>query len=514
MAQQHLPQLEVLTGRLPRLTLTLEVTDPDVLEELRRQPDEAARAAHALHALRIGVLALRAAAGQLDAATVREEGARLVGELKELLTSRAKDMSAAIGGALEQYLDPRAGHLAQRLDRLLGRDGELDRLLEAKLGGESSTLAQSLAAHLGEQSPVFRLLSPTDANGLKAQLAATIGQALAEQRGVVLREFSLDQKDSALSRLVAEIKGLEGALKEDFSLDREDSALSRLVRRVEASSDQIGRSLTLDDQGSALSRLKRELQATLEELARKNSEFQSDVRTTLKGLEARRQAEERSTAHGAGFEARLGEVLARAAGRLGDVFEATGATTGQISHCKVGDHVIELGRDSAAPGARIVWEAKEVQGYQPRQAVAEIEIARKNRAAQLGVFVFSRKTAPAGLPAFSRQGSDFLVVWDAEDPASDVVLDAAYSAARALAVRQQGSSDERRAAAQEIEASLRAVEKRLNDLEDVKTLATTVCNNGQKIREKAGRIADELREHCALLDRQVLTLRTEDGPAA
>jgi hypothetical protein len=283
---------------------------------------------------------------------------------------------------------------------------------------------------------------------------------------------------------------------------------------VEASSDQIGRSLTLDDQGSALSRLKRELTQTLEELARKNGEFQADVRTTLKGLEARRQAEDRSTAHGADFEARLGEALARAAGRLGDVFEATGATTGEISHCKVGDHVTELGKDSAAPGARIVWEAKEVQGYQPRQAVAEIETARKNRAAQLGVFVFSRRTAPAGLPVFSRQGSDFLVTWDAEDPASDVVLDAAYSAARALAVRQQGSSDERRAAAQEIEASLRAVEKRLNDLEEVRTLAATVSSHGQKIREKAGRVAEELRAHFSVLDRQVLALKTEEGPAA
>jgi hypothetical protein len=71
-----------------------------------------------------------------------------------------------------------------------------------------------------------------------------------------------------------------------------------------------------------------------------------------------------------------------------------------------------------------------------------------------------------------------------------------------------------RAAAEEIEASLRAVEKRLNDLEDIKTLAATVTSNGQKIPEKAGRLLEELTAHFALLDRQVLALQTEEGPAA
>ena len=36
------------------------------------------------------------------------------------------------------------------------------------------------------------------------QLAKTVEDALADQRKHILREFSLDQKDSALSRLVAE----------------------------------------------------------------------------------------------------------------------------------------------------------------------------------------------------------------------------------------------------------------------------------------------------------------------
>ena len=50
----------------------------------------------------------------------------------------------------------------------------------------------------------------------------------------------------------------------------------------------------------------------------------------------------------------------------------------------------------------------------------EIETARKNRGADWGVFVFSKKTAPANLEAFSRYGNDFIVVWDAKTVAKDV----------------------------------------------------------------------------------------------
>src|SRR5260370_25360869 len=131
-------------------------------------------------------------------------------------------------------------------------DGELERLLRTHVGGDDSVLARSLAMHLGEGSHLFKLLSPTDGTGLRAQLTKTIEDALAEQRQHILREFSLDHKDSALSRLLSE-----------FSLDDEGSALNRLSKMLSTTSEQIGKNLTLDDDGSALARLKRELLSTI-----------------------------------------------------------------------------------------------------------------------------------------------------------------------------------------------------------------------------------------------------------
>ena len=89
----------------------------------------------------------------------------------------------------------------------------------------------------------MRTLDPDSTSGLVTQLAKSTEGTLDAQREKILVEFSLNNKEVALSRLVSELKESHGevgdALQEriddavaEFSLDREDSALSRLVGRV------------------------------------------------------------------------------------------------------------------------------------------------------------------------------------------------------------------------------------------------------------------------------------------
>jgi len=480
------------------VVLTLEVTDPEVLAELRRHPGDD-RDRFVLSALRVGVLALRTAEGQIDVASIREAGTALVGEVRELLSARAAEMTERLGSTLTQYLDPQSGLLPQRMQSILREDGELDRILRAHVGDDDSVMARSLATHLGEGSPIFKLLSPTDAGGLRAQLTKTIEDALAEQRGHILREFSLDQKGSALSRIVSE-----------FSLDDEASAMSRMSKMLAATGEKIGKNLTLDDETSALARLRRELMATVEQIARGNVEFQAQVREALARLDTRKHEQARAPRHGIVFEARLGELLAAEAQRLGDVHEATGETTGAIKLCKKGDHVVSLGAESAAANARVVWEAKDKQQFSLRAALAEIDEARRNRQAQVGVFVFSRETAPAGLEALQRHGSDVVVVWDAEDPSSDLVVQAAYSLARALAVRERRTDRESLAAITAIEHAARGVERQAAFLDDVRRMADTVKGHGEKIADRATRMIEELRREVDRLDAQVAAMRAAE----
>src|SRR5262245_47541742 len=61
--------------------LELSVTDPDLVKELREHPEGQPRDDYALCALRIGLLALKQARGQLDGDTIRREGAELLGQL-------------------------------------------------------------------------------------------------------------------------------------------------------------------------------------------------------------------------------------------------------------------------------------------------------------------------------------------------------------------------------------------------------------------------------------------------
>jgi len=526
------------------LVVRLEIVDPDLRIELRRHSDGDARARHALDLMRLGLQAVRLANGHVDGRAVEDAGKEVVRQVRELLTSRASEMLGKVSATLERYFDPKTGAMPQRIEALVQRDGELERLLDAHLGADGSVLAETLAGHLGAASPILKMLSSSEREGLQARLVEVLASALAEQRSHILREFSLDHGDSALSRLVSEITTRQGELRTDlqsqvemvvseFSLDQPNSALSRLVGRVEAAqrtivdqfsldnevsvlsrlsrmlataSDQIAKNLTLDDDTSALSRLRRSLVEPIDEMRKGNADFQSDVRTILTSLQARREEATRSMTHGKTFEVQAGTVLQLEAHHLQDVYEATGNFTGVIKNCKIGDYVIEMGPDSNAPGARIVWETKDDRKYDLKMALGEIEQARKNRQAQVGVFVFARESAPEGLQPFARYSNDIVITWEQEDVSTDLYMRVAYSVARALAIRTRTREEEMGATAQEIEVAVRAIEKQVGFLDEIQRWAETVKSNGGKIVERVTRMRTEIEKELATLDRHLAAL--------
>src|SRR5690606_28468797 len=120
------------------------------------------------------------------------------------------------------------------------------------------------------------------------------------------------------------------AVVKEFSLDAEGSALSRLVQRVERAQQQISAEFTLDSETSALARLRREWLAIAERQAEQIAELHKRVEVELAMLTTARERDARTTAHGAGFEAALLRWLEQRALAQGDLFTATGATTGTI----------------------------------------------------------------------------------------------------------------------------------------------------------------------------------------
>ncbi len=521
-----LSQMDVGGDAIPsRLSLALTVRDAEVIRALLAQPEGRAREEAALAALRIGVLALEHARGRVDADTIRREGERLVETLGSRLEAHREAVQTQVATALREYFDPQSGRFTERVERLVKRDGELEQVLRRQIGAEDSTLAKTLAASVGAQSPLLKLLGPDEANGVVHSIEDSVERVLAEQKAGILRQFSLDEKDGALSRLLAELTESHGKLTDalkgsvekvvgEFSLDDENSALSRLVGRVESAQRQIHREFTLDDDDSALARMRSQLLAVLEDHRETATKFQEEVKSALAALQARREESLRSTRHGADFESALFDLLMDLAQANGDVATATGQSTGLIANSKVGDAVIEMGPDTRAAGARIVVEAKEDASYDLSRARNEMDVARKNRGASVGIFVYSRRTAPAGTRPLARYGNDFVVVWDAEDRATDVVVEAAIAAARAISIRAATAREERGADLEAIERAIRRIEKQADALDEIRRAAETVRSGGNRILERVRIAQEDLKRQVEALDRGFDDLKGDLGSDA
>lgn len=531
--------------------LVLLITDPEVAHALEQCDEGADRDAFARHALRIGVLALRQASGALDAQAIQRESERMLGSVREALSAHTTQTTSALAQLLGGYLDPSSGSLPQRLERLTKRDGELESLLSRHLDGERSTVAQTLAVQVGEQSAIFKLLSPTQAGGLVATLSSAIDGALRAQRDEVLREFSRDRPESALSRLLGDITSANGKLRgelagdigavasalsleneqgplslfvgrvekaqrsilDQFSLDCEGSAIRRLSSALDETRATIEKSLTLNDKSSPLSRIREELMGAVTASNDSNARFQSDVRTTLETFRVRRQESARSASHGHTFEYAVAELLQLDAQRTGDVCERLAGTPGKEGR-KVGDYVMTMGPDSAAKGARVVFECKAEKGYSEAKALDELALARKNREAQMGIFVVARESAPEGFMPLRRIGADLLVIWDAEDPSTDIYLTAAISIARALVVKQHAESGRAAADVRGIEQSVRAIEGFVVAVGSIAHDAQLVVRRGTKIGKAAGVLRDRLGEEMERLAAVVAGMRGETGEEA
>jgi hypothetical protein len=541
LAHTVLPSLRTAAGiEVPPQSVSLEliVSDHDCVAELFQKSEGRERDEYALTALRIGLLALRHARGQIDAEAVRREGEMLLGDLQHALQQSRTEMQNDLTSTLKEYFDPKSGRFQEPVDRLIKQDGELEQVLRRQIGKDGSELTGTLAAHIGENSPLMKLLNPEESEGLVSSMRSAISEVVTNERDRVLNEFSLDNDQGALRRLVDELTDEGGKLRKElaaevdhvvkeFSLDKEDSALSRLVKRVEAAEetitkefsldqqgsalsrlsavvtgakDAIDANLTLDNEESALSRLKREIVATLENHERKVETFQANVQAALEAMKAQRQEAARSTRHGNDFEDIACEFMEKEAGKAGDIPSRTGTTTGVVRNCKIGDLVVELGAECAAAGARYVVEAKEDGSYTLAKARAEIQTARTNREACVGLFVFSGKTAPEGIDAFFRDGNDVFVVWDSERIESDVILRAGLSVVKALCVRQQKKRQAEDGNWETVDTAILALEHEANRLVNMKTWSETIQSN-------SGKILEEVRKMTEGLNRQITALR-------
>ena len=505
-------------GIVEPIYLHLSVTDPETIAALSEATEGRDRQELALTALKIGILSLKAARGTVDGAAIRQEGDRLLGTLEERLVKHRELMDESLGGTLRSYFDPASGAFTERVQRLLRHDGELASVIGSQVDSARRTLDELLARHLGDESPLRALLSPEEGNTFIAAVRGQVHQALEVQSQAIAHEFSLDLPDSALSRLVRELKDRHGDLERnlgervasvvgEFSLDNKDSALSRLVGRVEQAQGQISDQFSLDNPESGLTRIVQRLDRFEAAQKDRSHEFEMRVSSLLERIVTRRDEARRSTLHGNEFEQRVGEQLQVWCLAADDVLDAVGDTSGVISRCKVGDYVLTMGPDSAAPGASVVVEAKASGVCTLKATLEEADLARRNRASSVCLFVHSAQTAPAGLPELHRWGHDIVVVWDAEDPATDVRLKAGLLLAKALCLRANQHEEEEAASLSEMDVAIEAIRKQVVGFEEIKTSANTIVGGGEKILKRARLMEEEIGRRLLALSSHMDRLR-------
>lgn len=468
--------METATAAEP-ISLRLDVIDPDMVAELSKYHGDE-RSQFAMLALKIGIQAVRMAAGDIDAVKVRAEGEKIITNLKAELDKANDKMKAELKAELGRYLDKEAGLLPAHLARLIGEGGSLHQLLLSHVGqAADSTLQKVLTASFGPTSALMKALSPTDAAGLRLQLETMVRAELENQRQKITREFSLDHEDSALRKLLKQLEGKHLSLGEGLS-----AQVNKLVEQ-----------LTLDNEAGALSRIRKQLAEVLEKIQRENQAFQQEVRDKLLIEAVTKQERAKGTLHGSDYETRVGERLKPLVEAWHDTLEHTGFTTGTQKSCKVGDYVVTLVSDDKAGSHRVVVEAKDDKNYSIEEALKECVVARDNRSAQAAVFLFGKGKAPTGLQAIYRVGPDILLTWDEGDPTTDINLQVALAVAKVIALGSNAASGK---AAEKYEALVRAADslmKQADKMAELTDMGLEIQRNGGAIIQKATTAEAEIR---------------------
>jgi hypothetical protein len=461
----------------------------------------------------VGLRALANAYAQAQEARLQDIGKTLVDDIDRQLKTHVAGQQQTIAAVLGKFFDPKDGQVTQRLAAFVDDQGVLARLLEKYLAPQNSVLAQTLARQVGESSPLFRKLSPTDSEGLVKMLEAQLRTVMNDGHAELVRALDPFSEEGAVARFLKslrdELKGADDDRAKQLAsalnaLDANDqnSLINRLVRETNTARQAVLHAVNPDAPDSAMSIMKQTLTTLLKEHSRSQAEalklhqerqerFEKEVRDALVRLESKRAQDQKSPRGGFDFEEAVVEFVVSAVRGAPCIVEATGNNAGLRTRCKKGDLVVRFTQESAFEGAGVVFEAKRDRSYTAQKALEELDTARANRNAGAGVFVIARSHAPDGFPTFARFGSNVLVAWDEMNAAADPYLHAAILLGLGLATRGRTVGDQG-----DLEA-MRDIEGRIED--ELRRLEKMEKHN-EGIRKNSDGIADEIRKAQRQLD--------------
>jgi len=215
----------------------------------------------------------------------------------------------------------------------------------------------------------------------------------------------------------------------------------------------------------------------------------NDRLTAMEAAAAARGSERaKSAAKGVDFEDTLEAMLGDIARGPGDLVERTGTAAGDMIRSKKGDFVLTVNpAHTAGAELRIVVEAKD-RAMSVRQIRDEIRAARANRAAAVGVVVFTPAHAPSGIAPFDLRAGDVYCVVDPAAP-DQATFEAAIRLARLLALvstrdRETGVD------ASAVKVALDGVREQLDQIKGLKSTLTSIGTSARDVGAGLDRLRD------------------------
>lgn len=408
------------------LDLNLLITDRNILSYLVQFSDEETQMEKVTEALKVGVIAIQSASPTLDTTVVQSHFSELDTQMRESLTTFQRDVK----NNLTNYFEEGKGVVPKSIDDIFGEDGTLASTFQRFFDPDEGRLSQLMQTQIGPESTLGKSLDPENKQGVIAVLEARVQELVEAKLDDVLKEFSLDE---------------------------DNSAMCRLQTLVSTSFDKINRALGHVD--------------GTEEEAKKGH---------VKGIR---------------FEKELydDDFVGRCVS-MDDEPTLVRGTPGFIDGCKTGDLLSTLGETTGAPGEKIVVEVKE-KSVKLKDAIDELQEAKRNRRAAIGIFVFARGHEPNEVGDFRRIGEDYFCTVDRNDLRIGNPLtyfDAAYKIARAMVVASARKDSADEVDLQFIEEQIDSLAAWTDRIADMATKARTIQKSGRLIEECATELKEEL----------------------
>ena len=449
--------------------VTVSVNDPITLKALSNVPAEHQQD-FIERALSIGVVALDAATKQAEAIRLGDIGT----DIKEYLSTFKDDMAKEVEEVMGSYFDPKSGKFEKRIETLLkGEDGgEIGRLLENKFKGDDSPLQKSLNKFLGPESEFTKKLDPDNTGGVVNDMKSAIEKVVSTQISEVLVEFDLNNENGALKRLTTQIEDDSGKLGKE-------------IKDI----------FDLNNQSSQLSVFKKTIFDEVESIKEIFNDFNQKVGERL----AIDKVEKKTTIGGNRFEdAVIDFIIKNCSG--GVITEAVGNVAGVIPHSKKGDLLITMGSDAVGAGRKIVVEIKNVKNKSIESASEELIEAKRNRKADVGVFVFSKESAPKGLGNLERNGKDIFVIWDPDSNDYDGYLEAAISFSKALIAQDKSHESNNYDAAKTLEDAIESLGQSIKYLDSMAGSTKTIQNQVDSLNKDINTARKKVSTQVVLLN--------------